>query len=334
MSSSIDTTKPSISTEQPSKKVLSAETPGRFHNQYLLNQTNVMFEFAMENALEVPTALIKNYSVLSSRATQGLTEEELEDLASNHQQLRRIVAPATPQALLLIESERKKNSFLSFIALVPIVRHILVISVFFLCAFILIGQLDIVNQANVAKGILTSSGIETIAVLMYLISCAGLGACFTSLYGLTKYVSDANYDPRYNSTYWASILLGIIAGLFISELFYASLVDNEDGAEPGGLSTITALGKPALALLGGFSANMVHGILQRLVDAIGSIFRADQGAIVKAQRSQEAGELKQKQDQLHMNTANQLVALSELMEHDPEQAKAELKTTIKKLLKT
>jgi ferritin-like metal-binding protein YciE len=74
--------------------------------------------------------------------------------------------------------------------------------------------------------------------------------------------------------------------------------------------------------------------LQRVVDAIGSIFRADQKAVAKAQRSQEASELKQKQDQVYRDTANQLVALTELIEQDPEKAKSELQTTIKKLLKT
>ena len=309
-----------------------AEDPDVFHDAHLLAQTNVMYEFAMENGFDVPPILIKNYSMLTTKTETGLSEQELGELASIHQQLRRIVAPATPQALQLIESERRKGAFLSFIAFIPIVRHIVLASIFFLTSFILIGQLDIVNLPNLQKGILSSSGLEAIAVLGYLVSCAGLGACFTSLYRLREYITDVNYDPRYNSTYWASILLGIIAGLFISELLYASLM-NQDASGSTSSSPMADLGKPALALLGGFSANMVYKMLQRIVDAIGSIFKGDQKAITKARRVAELSELKQKQDQVQMAVANRLVALSELMESQPDKARSEMKDAISELLK-
>jgi len=293
-----------------------------------------MYEFATDNGFEVPATLIKDRSVLATKAELGLSEQELEALASIHQQLTRLVAPATPQALLLIEFERERGAFLSFIALIPTVRHIVFISFFFLCSFILVGQLDVINQENLQKGILGSSGTEAIAVLIYLASCAGLGACFTALYRLKEYITDVNFDPRFNSTYWTSILLGVIAGLFISELLYASLFGGQgsstavDGAIP-----VSALGKPALALLGGFSANMVYNMLQRIVDAIESIFKGDQKAVVKARRAKELGELQQKQDAIQMMLANRLIALSEIMESQPDKARSEIKAAINDLLK-
>jgi hypothetical protein len=129
---------------------------------------------------------------------------------------------------------------------------------------------------------LYNNGWEALAILTYLICCAGLGACFTSLHCLNNFVSKATYDPRYDSTYGSSILLGIIAGVFISELLFDVLFD-EAGAD---------LGKPALALLGGFSANMVYRILQRLVESAESLLKGDQSAINQADQAAKVSELK------------------------------------------
>ena len=120
---------------------ISSKSPDTFQDAKLLAQTNVMYEFASDNGLEMPAALIKDRSVLAAKAENGLSEQELERLASVHQQLTRIVAPATPQALLLFASERQRGAFLSSVALIPIVRHIVLTSLFFLCLFVFIANL-------------------------------------------------------------------------------------------------------------------------------------------------------------------------------------------------
>lgn len=311
-----------------SDESVETESNCKYYDAKLLREADVMCDYAMANGLAVPATLLKNRAILVAKAKDGLTVDEIGELASIHQQVNRIVAPATPQALLLMETERQKSNMFSFIGVVPIIRHIMLVSVLFLISFILIGQLEVVDDKNLQRGILGSSGWEAVAVLGYLVSCAGLGACFTSLYRLNNYISDATYDPRYDSTYWASILLGVIAGLFISELLHATFfAGSENGSD-----SVTSLGKPALALLGGFSANMVYKILQRMVDSIESLFKGDQKSMAKANRNMDLSQLKQKQDEIHMNVASRLLSLDELMKSDPNGARSEIRSAIDDLL--
>ena len=76
-------------------------------------------------------------------------------------------------------------------------------------------------------------------------------------------MSRAPYDPRFDSTYWSALILGVIAGGFISELLYEVLflLDESESAKSVAASTVVNMGKHALALLGGFSANMVYKVL-------------------------------------------------------------------------
>lgn len=311
--------------------ISTAENPSVFHDDNLVGQINVMYEFAAGNGYDVPPSLIKKRAMLAAKEQFGFEETDLEELATIHQQLNRIVAPATPQALLLLASERERGAFLSFIALIPIVRQIIIVSLLFLTMFIVIGQMEMVNQQNLTAGILGNQGLVAIVILFYLVSCAGLGACFTSLYRLKEFLTEANYDARYNSTYWASILLGVIAGLFISELLYATLFSASASSDSP--NTITNMGKPALALLGGFSANMVYKMLQRIVESIESLFRGDQTAIGKAKHAKGLAELQNKQDEMQMDVANRLLVVNNLLESDPEKAKSVMQATIKDLLK-
>ncbi|MEE8057488.1 MAG: hypothetical protein V3T17_06600 [Pseudomonadales bacterium] len=300
----------------------------------LITESSAMCEYALTNGLEVPSQLVQRLCVLTAAPDAEMEEQELGELAAIHQQLNRIISPATPQAVVLIGNKSRQN-LLSFLGAVPIVRHIMLISLFFLVAFMVIGQMEIINEDNLTSGILGSHGAVAVAVLSYLICCAGLGACFTCLYRLNDYVSKAVYDPRYDSTYWTSILLGVIAGVFISELLFSVLFSH--AALPGGDSALIEnhadnLGKPALALFGGFSANMVYKILQRLVDSVESLVRGDQNAINQARRAVEVSQLKSQKKELHMEVANQLVALEQDLKNDPEQAQTKVKQAIDQLL--
>ena len=67
------------------------------------------------------------------------------------------------------------------------------------------------------------------------------------------------------------------------------LLDESESAKSVAASTVVNMGKPTLALLGGFSANMVYKVLQRIVDTIESLFKGDQQAVFEAQRTVASG---------------------------------------------
>lgn len=129
-----------------------------------------------------------------------------------------------------------------------------------------IGLSPHVNENTIIHGIMMNQGIELLLNLLFLLACAGLGASFSALFQANNYIASMNYDPRYDSSYWSKILLGLIAGLILVELLPTDIY------QEGSMKTF---GKPALAILGGFSATLVHRVLQRLVDTLESLVKGD-----------------------------------------------------------
>lgn len=342
-------------------------------NSPLVVETSVMCDYAMTSGFDVPAHIISRLKVLLSQVSVGLNETQVDELAQIHQRLNRIVSPSTPQALVLIRMETQRSTVMRVLGAVPILRHMMFATIGFLVLFVVIGQLGAVNQDNLQHGILYLQGLDAVFVLLYLISCAGLGASFTALYRLNKYVSQATYDPRFDSTYWSALLLGLIAGVFISELLYETLfgavealngsvagaagagatpgvgeaaaaadvatagdtadvaVPSEDAAAAGGLS-VANMGKPALALLGGFSANMVYKVLQRIVDTIESLFKGDQKLVLEAKRAADVSQLRTLHDEARMQLASQLSELEKQWDKDPTAAREALRAKVGEML--
>lgn len=73
------------------------------------------------------------------------------------------------------------------------------------------------------------------------------------------------------------MILGLIAGLILVELLPENLF-----AE----SSLGAFGKPALAMMGGFSASAVYRLLQRMVEVMETVVRGDSGQQAAAMQSQ------------------------------------------------
>lgn len=270
--------------------------------QKVLAEVEAMCHYATANGYKVPPKVTAESLDLIDNAGDKIAKEQIEQMAELHHRLSDIVAPAKPQTLKLILDQKRRFPMLSVIGSVPIVRHIMLASLSFLAMFVVIGQLDIINTDTLHKGILETDGWVAIMVLGYLVSCAGLGACFASLYRLNTYLSQATYDSRYDSTYWASILLGVISGLFISELLASMFVES-------GAASISSLGKPALALVGGFSANMVYKVLQRVVDTIESLFKGDSSEFVERELALRRAEFNNTSRGQKMSFASALIDL-------------------------
>ncbi len=105
---------------------------------------------------------------------------------------------------------------------------------------------------------------------------AGLGAAFYILLNTQPYLSTRSFDPKYNAIYVARFITGVIAGLilatalrpFVTTLFQGK---NEFSFAPG-----------VLAILGGYAAEAVQQILQRLVEVLLTAVRGDGSAQAQA----------------------------------------------------
>ena len=201
----------------------------------------------------------------------------LASLSVAHAALTQIITPATPEAVLLLADERATHPLLYALGPLPIVRQILGLAVVSLFLVLGIALSEEINVVNMGQTMLTLAGYPLLVKEAYLVSAASLGSCFQNLQKINVVISDSTYDPKFQSTYWTRWVMGVVSGLIISQLIYVFLLRSpptEASAVPA------AIGQPLLALLGGYSSDLVQGILSHTIDTVASFFRVSGGATV------------------------------------------------------
>lgn len=223
-----------------------------------------------------------------------------EALVRAHRDLSRVVAPARPATLELLHSYRQgrkparppriprqktgqgppsgtrpaskpggRRALTG--STVPLVRWLVIGTLFFLVGFVLLAATPQARAASAGLGLGEGVSSQDFGALLlrelFLLCAAALGACLTALYRAGKEVARGSYDPEFDHTFLQRILLGMAAGLVVAEL----LPFGADGDT--GLST---LGRPAVALVGGFAADVAHSVLSRLVAALETLFSGNQ----------------------------------------------------------
>jgi hypothetical protein len=94
-----------------------------------------------------------------------------------------------------------------------------------------------------------------------------LGASFYTLVKTRSYLQSGTFEPKYNTDYFARMVIGTVGGIVLA----ATL--NLDGLASG--SRWLRFTPGVLALIGGYSAEAVEQILQRMADVLLSITRGD-----------------------------------------------------------
>ncbi|WP_354684114.1 hypothetical protein [Cupriavidus necator] len=189
-----------------------------------------------------------------------------QQLAQLHHDLAHAIAPATPQCITLLDDERRRAHPLAFLGPVPLVRALTGTAVGCLLAVVLTGLPAEVSMENMRSGILASSGRTLLFNMLFLLFCAGLGASFASLFQVHGYIAKGTYDPKYDAAYAAQLILGVMSGLILVEMLPPQLFDS---------AGMRSFGKPALSMLGGFSATAVHRLLQRIVEIVETAVRGN-----------------------------------------------------------
>ena len=300
-------------------------------NETLYRETVAMAEFALSTGKVPDPALLEKISRIND--CDSMTPHDTAALGQIHRGLARLVSPATPNSIRLLQSEKARSHLLGFLGPVPLVRHLTTFTLLLLVIMVTIGLSPMVNYDSISHGILYSDGLSLFLNLTFLLACAGLGASFSALYHLNRFIGSANYDPKFDSTYWTKIILGIIAGLFMVELVPVSLYSSAVTAEEGALPGKETLVKPAIALLGGFSATMVYQVLQRLVDSIESFVKGDQRSIRRAREQLHLSQLEHHRQEIAFQVVTDLKELEEkLHKGDTEGSKEALAKAVADLL--
>ncbi len=245
--------------------------------ELVLKGCHAMARHTMGSGKPVPAQILENLHLIEqerrSRASgagqdgSGLSTVNL--LARTHRQLSQIVAPATPRTLLLLEEDKQDASAWRFFGPIRIIRRLMGVAFFCLIVFIfttlspmVTGQVDFVND----------SGVRLLLNELLLLSAAGIGASFAALFKVNGYVADGTYNPRYDSSYWARFGLGLLAGMVLGILIPIDQSSHE-------------LGRPLLALLGGFSASVVYRLLARLVETLESLVQGETRQVIAQEKT-------------------------------------------------
>jgi hypothetical protein len=240
--------------------------------EQLLSECLVMLRFALSSGLELPKPVL---DILDAMDRQPDQRQELPALAAIYGQLLQITAPATPRGLRMMQDDERDHKTLHKVGPVPSIRYLMAVAIVFSLLFFGISLMPEINRTTLAPDIYDMYGIKLFWVLTFLLSASGLGATFGALFEAYQYVAEGRYDTKYDSLYWTRIGLGLVSGLMLAELL------PQKGGE--------LLERPLLALLGGFSASVVHRVLQRLVEVIEGVFAppraADQAADERAIRA-------------------------------------------------
>jgi len=188
---------------------------------------------------------------------------ELESLLAAHVDLKTQIAPAIPFALLA-KDDRATRRGVKFLGPNPVVRHLALANIFFLLLFFGISLRQEINLETLNLSIYEQSGLPLAIKLIFLVAASGLGASFGALFDVWDDLKRDRFDPRGESIHWMKVGLGIVAGLALTEIFQAS------ASTPG--ETADSSSVALLALVGGFSAGLLHIALSSTVNAVKSIF--------------------------------------------------------------
>ena len=249
----------------------SPETNSTKFRRHIALECDAMVRYALGNGLKLPPSLQQSLDLFEKVVEDADQSVPLAYLASLHGQLADVVAPATPRTIYLLHIDKSRNSWASILGPLSSIRRLVLGAAFFTMVFVLSSLSDSISHQNLSADIYSLDGLASLEILIFLMSAAAMGGCFHALFIAHKYIEQGTYDPRFESSYWMRIGLGIIAGLVLSQMIpIGPGPETADASAP--VSSASVFGKPLLALLGGSSATLVYTILQRLVETVESLF--------------------------------------------------------------
>ncbi len=215
-------------------------------------EINSMLSFAVYNGKIINTDIISL-----------IQDSSVESLINAHNLLCKNVAPATPKSIEYTKELHQEGIKKSLFSKLPLIRNLVLLALFFLATFIITGISPDVNNESLDKGVMDNHGLPLLLNLGYLASVSGLGVLFYLLKNVSASVQKGTLVPEDSIYYIALIVLGVIAGLIMSEIISFYSTNSDD---------INLFNKSVLALIGGFSSDAIFSVLQGLIDRIKTIF--------------------------------------------------------------
>ena len=231
----------------------------------------------------------------------GKALSSISELIAIYNRLVDVVKPARPSCIVLFDSEKSAKGRSFAFGAVPILREFIVLSILSLLGLLCASLFYDVNAANLQKGLFDNYGTSLLKNMAFILFAASLGASFSALYKLNGYVSSYTYEPQFNASYWSRYVLGLVAGIIVSELIPSSWFEGVESAEK--------LTKPVAAILGGFSATAIYRMLNAAVKMIENVFRNQAKTTDQVYKSMADQRIKEAQMTARIQLAQKLSTL-------------------------
>jgi hypothetical protein len=307
----------------------------------LIEESTAMAKYALASGLAVPGDIVENLETISQQkitvtgpdvdpGKEKTSKDQLHrkadtrKLNSLHARLARIVEPAKPRAILLLDKESNKKGSFKFLGPVPFIRRMILAAIICLVLFIGISLSPIINSEKDAWDMFKHTGFDLLLKELFLLCAAGLGTAFSALFRANRYIAEGTFDPKYESSYWVRFILGIIAGMIL-----ATLIPIED-------VMASVFAKPLLAMLGGFSAEVVHRIVERLVETAATVIRGDPKRELQSEAQEIKAKASENETKKRFQLASNLVKVQDQIDSGmkPEDIKKKISSFIAKLTDT
>lgn len=269
-----------------------AETGGRHGDVAAVHSVGALREQLVSEIESMARFMLSDGTKVKASTASALERLEraadlpLSHLIALHNELA-VLCPAKPRAVAALYQGQKTGIVGSLLGPTPIVRRLSVTSMVFALIFFATSLSGEVNVDTMTKSIYELSGTPLAIKLVLIMSAAGLGASFAVLFDVWDDLATNRFDPISESAHWMRIGLGVVAGLILAEIVNSEGVLTEgrlDADQP----VLPLISEPLLALIGGFSATVLHMVMTSIVDAFRRAFGGGQGGQGLDERSLDA----------------------------------------------
>lgn len=227
------------------------------NNKSLFSEIQLMLNYAYNKGIKLPDSI----------SQESLKNDEAniapQSLVADYNSLISAILPATPESIKYISNEFEGSISKLRSWKLPVVKRYIAISILALVGLVAFSMMPGVTAENQEKGILSLSGIPLLENLFVIFFASLLGVMFYILKTVKDKVDDFTLVSVDIFEYNISIIIGIVSGFIISELFtFTSTIMG---------SSIEAH-KMTLALLGGFASDAIFSILQNMVIKVKGLF--------------------------------------------------------------
>ena len=292
-------------------------------DEQIRGETIAMASYALERGYEVATSDLAALEAEDAEGNKLSPAEARAALNQAHNRLAKAVHPAMPKTLHLLRVEGRNHKVFEWLGPVRLVRMFMALGLLLVPIFVLLGLSVGVTSDGPQSDFFGGNLIDRTRVALYLVTSATIGSTFAGLTKAFRYVGNLSYDDKYESSYWIRLVLGIVAGLILAIVLSQALFD--ESAEAGTGFRITV---PLLAIVGGFSSDLVYKMLKRVMDALetlvsGSASEQVDVAVAEIEARGRAANIEQS-----ASTARQLIAIRDSLPADATEARNKIDETL------